>query len=89
MPALPGSFGERDLIPYAWAAGLEPLHLEIRSAGLHPASTVLGVDRAHLQSETRKFECFSIGAGWCQALSDFSIGAGWCQALSDCSVPSI
>jgi hypothetical protein len=37
---------ERDLIPYALetdcplgAAGFEPLHLEIRSAQLHPAST--------------------------------------------------
>src|SRR4051794_8702630 len=36
----------RDPIPYAletdwlaWAAGFEPLHLEIRSAELHPAST--------------------------------------------------
>ncbi len=30
------------------AAGFETLHLEIRSAELHPASTGFGVDRAHL-----------------------------------------
>src|SRR3979411_3364016 len=32
---------------------------------------------ADSDSEMRRFESFSIGAGWCQALSDYSVDPKW------------